>query len=1075
MATSRFRPVSWTLLCGLLSAGIAAASDLPSDALEKARLAEGSYGGAPVEGYELVKYEADSRTGFEYAVYRSRNTKEVVLAFAGTDPHSGHDWWTDSVQLLDGVPRQYNQAVMTAAVWQRRAAEEGAPRFSLTGHSLGGGLAQFAAMATGVDATVFNPAGLGPGSVGVLAAQRLLGWAPKKPEIREIRSLWDQVNLHGMQFGDVYTLTDTFRAWNPLGSAHSMDTIIRALENRESEALLTSNGPLVAPEGGTETVRFVYAGESSLLDTRHLDDVRNDVIVNSGVLDLARRQALHAVDVFFLCDNTGSMGDFIAAAQENATAILDALAGSDPRFQGVQIEWGVARYLGDPSENAAGEPPYTLLQTITGDRAAVQTAINAWSADGGGDTPEAGFFATQQVVTDGAGTPRNGSNATGQATGWRSAAARVVLVFGDAPSHQETVNEKELRGVLEGEGTKVSFIDVAQLNGGDPSSHWDATYGQQQTGAAEELADGSGGAYVQLTDVNAVVSATLDAVFDAIADNRRTGGQLTRIDAAKTWRSRTPSSVTAETPDGGATFDFTLRYPGQTDATFAADLGTGIAVPGALYLEKDSIIGGTNMFGANLSSDALVQFTRDKSFVRFLLRNGSGSAIEGYYGLHIDPALLPTSGVQLYDLSSRSVSPYDGNVYSSNELTTRLSINWTTGRVFGIDVAPPTPGVLGPYVLPRRIQGDPPFRIETLPVTPSALGGGMFLGEVDRPLGRIDGVYLAETSGLNSPLGGGSGFIEDSARGNTNLAIFGKSLPVGLGGTFSVNWGDGGLPSRSSFLAAGFLNPTSTRYTDIAEGETWKGFATAYATFYYSGLTNDGYASMVVRSSDPNDVQMTFLPDEGRFVGSIRTPSTGVLATDADESTYVSPQAFGAIEPYPHPEQQLRPAYIATTTNGNENYDYLTWGAWGYEFPGNYTVFPMSPWIAGRLTPDAAVPTSGSATYSGDAWGQLVEPDQLSTVHGTTSLTADFGTRSLTGTFNDMRRGDGSAWTSANVNASWAGGTNLIVGSVNAANGMAGDVRGAFFGPAAEELGGNWTLFTQDGTTQAGGVFTGKR
>ena len=76
------------------------------------------------------------------------------------------------------------------------------------------------------------------------------------------------------------------------------------------------------------------------------------------------------------------------------------------------------------------------------------------------------------------------------------------------------------------------------MNSGSNLDSWDATSGTQQHGAIEELADGSRGAYIALTDVDEVTEAVMDAVFDAIADNVRTGGQLTRIDGTKIWRSR---------------------------------------------------------------------------------------------------------------------------------------------------------------------------------------------------------------------------------------------------------------------------------------------------------------------------------------------------------------------------------------------------------------------------------------------------------------------------------------------------------------------------------------------------------
>ena len=59
------------------------------------------------------------------------------------------------------------------------------------------------------------------------------------------------------------------------------------------------------------------------------------------------------------------------------------------------------------------------------------------------------------------------------------------------------------------------------------------------------------------------------------------------------------------------------------------------------------------------------------------------------------------------------------------------------------------------------------------------------------------------------------------------------------------------------------------------------------------------------------------------------------------------------------------------------------------------------------------------------------------------------------------------------MNAGWGAGNNSITGVLNAANGMNGELNGAFFGPSAQEIGGNWDL--QGGGSSAAGVFTGQR
>jgi hypothetical protein len=117
------------------------------------------------------------------------------------------------------------------------------------------------------------------------------------------------------------------------------------------------------------------------------------------------------IDVYFLADNTGSMGPAIATVQAGASSVLSTLTGS-----GLDIQFGVGSYqdFGDPF-------PFQNLQTITASTSAVTTAIGAWSAGGGGDLPEADLYALQQVVT---------------AAGWRAGAIKFIVWFGDAPGHE---------------------------------------------------------------------------------------------------------------------------------------------------------------------------------------------------------------------------------------------------------------------------------------------------------------------------------------------------------------------------------------------------------------------------------------------------------------------------------------------------------------------------------------------------------------------------------------------------------------------------------------------------------------
>ncbi|MGO4598341.1 WXG100 family type VII secretion target [Terrabacter sp. 2RAF25] len=145
--------------------------------LELAELAKGVYDGTgtdsfdPVSADELEKLGIDpasltGRGGFQANIYRDDHGR-YVLAFAGTDPKSVSDWGTNAQQGLGALSSQHLQAIALA---HHLAAAVGSDNVVLTGHSLGGGLASTASVATGVPAVTFNAAGVHPNTVVAAAA-----------------------------------------------------------------------------------------------------------------------------------------------------------------------------------------------------------------------------------------------------------------------------------------------------------------------------------------------------------------------------------------------------------------------------------------------------------------------------------------------------------------------------------------------------------------------------------------------------------------------------------------------------------------------------------------------------------------------------------------------------------------------------------------------------------------------------------------------------------------------------------------------------------------------------------------
>lgn len=84
---------------------------------------------------------------------------QYVVSFRGTQ--SGSDWLTNAQQALGASSDHYTRALAIG----EKIALSGNENVSLTGHSLGGGLASAAAIASGRNAVTFNAAGLSDSTI----------------------------------------------------------------------------------------------------------------------------------------------------------------------------------------------------------------------------------------------------------------------------------------------------------------------------------------------------------------------------------------------------------------------------------------------------------------------------------------------------------------------------------------------------------------------------------------------------------------------------------------------------------------------------------------------------------------------------------------------------------------------------------------------------------------------------------------------------------------------------------------------------------------------------------------------
>lgn len=169
-------------------------------------------------------------------------------------------------------------------------------------------------------------------------------------------------------------------------------------------------------------------------------------------------------DVVLVVHSTGSMGPAIANVQSQLSTIVSSVKAAQ-----ADAQFAVADYK-DVSDGAS---VFTVRSDLTGDPAAAQAAINAISAGGGGDGPEAQLNALWQI---GAG---------GNRISFRPGSSRVVVWFGDASGHDPSLGHTLADAVtsLQGVGAKVVAINVA---GGD---------GLNATGQAAAVTSATGGQF----------------------------------------------------------------------------------------------------------------------------------------------------------------------------------------------------------------------------------------------------------------------------------------------------------------------------------------------------------------------------------------------------------------------------------------------------------------------------------------------------------------------------------------------------------------------------------------------------
>ena len=230
---------------------------------------------------------------------------------------------------------------------------------------------------------------------------------------------------------------------------------------------------------------------------------------------------------------------------------------------------------------------------------------------------------------------------------------------------------------------------------------------------------------------------------------------------------------------------------------------------------------------------------------------------------------------------------------------------------------------------------------------------------------------------------------------------------------------------------------------------------------------------------------------------SLQSTSSGLSAAAPQDATLtiISTSANAANFQIVIPSLNVN-ANLTYHTNIVQNIDGINWGysyanagIWS-QTNGSNVLQSATAFSSGYETPASAIPTTGSGSFAGYATAIVYKPNGGAItgtyVDGIANLAANFSSGQVTGALTQMREeggaGSASPWNDVSLNAAIAPGTGRFSGTtaVTSTPGTAaglsasatGHIDGAFYGPAAQNIGAVWSL--SDGAGSAIGALVAK-
>lgn len=260
------------------------------------------------------------------------------------------------------------------------------------------------------------------------------------------------------------------------------------------------------------TGRYYHGGDYSGLLNANTSVVNALKTVETSVTKVIKAEVDNGLDLCFVVDTTGSMGDDIANAKENMEDILEHLAAKTENYRVALID-----YRDYPERtNDSNDYPYKVQLYFTKNNESITDAINNLDLGNGGDNEETVYSALMSAVR----------------LDWRSDAKKVIIIMGDAaPLDPEPTTGFTYDDILlalfnadisldyeDSDKRVVDSLDTSLINvfsiGTDASS--------DAADFFEKISTNTGGSYASVEDASEVSDAIIDSIEQIEVDKKIT-------------------------------------------------------------------------------------------------------------------------------------------------------------------------------------------------------------------------------------------------------------------------------------------------------------------------------------------------------------------------------------------------------------------------------------------------------------------------------------------------------------------------------------------------------------------------